>query len=337
MSHTRRPSRLQILAASASHQLGLITRDQLRAIGFSSSGIDRIVANGLLGRVLPGVFAVAGIDLGWEQKLMAAVLWAGEGSAVSHRAAARKWGFFGFDRAPIEIATTVRRRGAAPTFPDGSPVIVHRFDNNLLKDIEHIGPLPVTSVRRTIMDIAGRKHPRAERALDDALFKKITTLGHMWTLYDEEWTKGRRGIAIVRAMLVARSGPWAPTQTDLEDMYSAIVIDFRLPEPSRQVPVAIPGEREPRKLDFAHPEILLDIECDSNSYHGDNAAFELDRERDNKLRAMGWTVLRFTWAKLRYEPAEVAAIVRAVYDRLSTPSGQISPDSGDFRPLGEGG
>ncbi|MGH2731110.1 MAG: type IV toxin-antitoxin system AbiEi family antitoxin domain-containing protein [Actinomycetota bacterium] len=305
------------MAATAAHQLGLISRDQLRAIGFSDTAIARMVAAGLLRRVLQGVFGVAGTPGGMEEHLMAAYLWAGEGSAVSHRAAARKWGFWGFDGAPVEVSTTIRRRASGLLLPDGTPVVVHRVDENLLKDIEYVGPLPVTSIRRTIMDIAGRKNPRAGRALDDALFKKLVTLGQIWTLYDEEWTRGRRGIAIVRTMLRERSGPWVPTQTDLEDMYSGIVVDFSLPEPIRQFRVHFPDEPEPRRLDFAHPGVLLDIECDSHSFHGDWAACERDRDRDNKLRAMGWTVLRFTWAKLKYERAEVAAIVQAVYHRLS--------------------
>jgi hypothetical protein len=317
MPHQRRHSRLQILAATAAHQMGLISRDQLRAIGFSNAAIARLVEAGFLRRVLQGVFAVAGTPTRMEEELMAACLWAGDGSAVSHRAAAREWGLWGFKGAPVEISTTVRRRGEGPILPSGLPIIVHRMDDNLLKDIEHIGPLPITSVRRTILDIAGKKNPRAGRALDDALFKELVTLGQMWTLYDEEWTRGRRGIAIVRCMLRERSGPWVPTQTDLEDMYSDIVVDFSLPEPTRQFPVRFPGEPAPRKMDFAHPEILLDIECDSHSFHGDWGACERDRDRDNKLRAMGWTVLRFTWAKLKYERAEVATIVRTVYDHLS--------------------
>jgi very-short-patch-repair endonuclease len=41
----------------------------------------------------------------------------------------------------------------------------------------------------------------------------------------------------------------------------------------------------------------------------DRRAFERDRERDNQLRAMGWTVLRFTWAVVRYDPASMVELI----------------------------
>jgi very-short-patch-repair endonuclease len=42
----------------------------------------------------------------------------------------------------------------------------------------------------------------------------------------------------------------------------------------------------------------------------DRRAFERDRERDNELRAMGWTVLRFTLAVVRYDPDRMTELIR---------------------------
>ena len=48
------------------------------------------------------------------------------------------------------------------------------------------------------------------------------------------------------------------------------------------------------RLDFAHPRSRTAIEIDGLAYHGDQAAFRRDRQRDRDLTAAGWRVVRFT-------------------------------------------
>lgn len=54
----------------------------------------------------------------------------------------------------------------------------------------------------------------------------------------------------------------------------------------------------------------LVVEIDGRAHHSDPASFERDRERQNRLVAAGWTVLRFTWRDLTSRPAHVVATVR---------------------------
>ena len=63
-------------------------------------------------------------------------------------------------------------------------------------------------------------------------------------------------------------------------------------------------------MDFAYPAVLVDIECDSYSWHGNRQAFERDRLRDLELQKLGWIVLRFTWPQIRYEPDKVVDHIR---------------------------
>jgi very-short-patch-repair endonuclease len=51
-------------------------------------------------------------------------------------------------------------------------------------------------------------------------------------------------------------------------------------------------------LDFANPVAKVGIECDGHDYHLDK---EKDRERDQKLQALGWTIYRITGAECRIE------------------------------------
>ena len=241
---------------------------------------------------------------------MAACLWAGDGSAASHGSAAALWGFPGY-REPesVEVSTNGSRR------PKSLPVVVHRVDSHLLSEIQSVDGIPTTSVRRTLLDLCGARDRRAERALDHALLKEMTSLGRLWLLYDESWTQGRRGIAVLRAHLAERTVGRGPSDGELARLMWGIVRDFGLPTPSTEFRVDLQGYSI--HADFAYPHARLLIELDGYAYHMDRAAFEKDRERDNDLQAIGWRVLRFTWAKLRFDSRYVA---HAIGLHLPSPS-----------------
>lgn len=302
--HTRQN---QMRLRTATHQYGLLTAQQMQACGVSRFAVARRVAAGQLDPLLPGVFAISGHPHSFRRDLMGAVLHAGPGSAVSGRSAACLWGLDGFGSTIVEISTTKRKRAPA-MMPSGRRIIMHRVDGHLLPEIETVESLPATSVRKTLLDLAGLKHPRTSRALDEALRRRLTTLGNVWLLYENEWIRGRRGVAILRALLQERTPGQAPTHGDLEALFRDILRDFSLPMPIPQLPVPLGPVAV--HVDFAYPDAKLAVECDGFAWHADREAFERDRERDIELQARGWTVLRFTWAKLRYEPGYVADQVR---------------------------
>lgn len=286
----------------ADAQFGVLSRLQALKCGVTPHGIKHRIQAARWQVKLPTVYRVTGAPGSWEQDATAACLWAGEGSAISHRAAARLWGLAGFGLADIEISTVLPKRNVTLGFP------VHRVRKELLKDIDRIEGIPVTSARWTLLDLAGTKHPRAERALDQVLARELATLGQMWRLYEEQWTRGRRGIAILRSYLSVRTPGNAPDDSELERVFDEIIRDFSLPEPARQKWIHLPNQRI--RVDYCYPGSRLIIEVDSYAYHSDRETFTSDRVRDNELQASGWRVLRFTWAQLRFEPAAVAEMIR---------------------------
>ena len=61
------------------------------------------------------------------------------------------------------------------------------------------------------------------------------------------------------------------------------------------------------EVDFLWPDARLVVETDGYGSHGTRRAFERDRQRDARLTAAGYRVLRFTWWQLANEPEVVAA------------------------------
>jgi very-short-patch-repair endonuclease len=80
-----------LLARLATRQEGAVGRAQLTALGFSRNEIDNRVARGRLIRVHRGVYAVGHEALSDRGRMIAALLAAGPGAALSHRTAAYLW------------------------------------------------------------------------------------------------------------------------------------------------------------------------------------------------------------------------------------------------------
>ena len=64
------------------------------------------------------------------------------------------------------------------------------------------------------------------------------------------------------------------------------------------------------EVDFLWRRQKLIVETDGYRYHRGSVAFERDHARDNRLMALGYDVLRFTYWRVVNEPTEVVALVR---------------------------
>jgi very-short-patch-repair endonuclease len=67
------------------------------------------------------------------------------------------------------------------------------------------------------------------------------------------------------------------------------------------------------KLDRAWPEAKLAVELDGAAHHTSAEDRRRDLPRDRELAALGWLVLRFTYADVLRDPAGVRAAVLGVY------------------------
>lgn len=78
-----------------------------------------------------------------------------------------------------------------------------------------------------------------------------------------------------------------------QKLYSAIQ-DLKIPFALfGQYLQRMPGENQPFQMDFAFPQVLVDIEADGRIWHEQEGAKERDAMRDKKLAAFGWRVIRF--------------------------------------------
>jgi hypothetical protein len=283
--------------------LGVIHLDEAFANGMSHHQVLWKLRTGEWRRVLPCTFLMSGVADSWDVRALAAVKYAGPGSALSFGASARIRGWRGFEDVPVEVSTIGRKRARGLGFK------LHRCDSYLLREIETRPPFVLTTARRTVLDLFGCGHPFAERALDQGFRDGSYSLGDLWLLYEEEWIRGRRGCARLRVRLQERTPGLAPKDEDLAEELLLLIKKAKLPVPLREFPYRLPRYGHLR-FDLAYSDRLLAIECDSYGFHGDRESFDRDRARDAEAALHGWLVLRFTWAQIRYQPDFVIETIR---------------------------
>ncbi len=252
-----------------------------------------------------GVYRLAGCPSSWEQNLHALVLATGPVAAASHLSAAALLGLPGFSRAGIEVVTTRALRERTP----GA-----RVHSSRLLPPEHlttVEEIVTTTVARTLVDLAGVVPPqRTERAVDNALARRLVTLDAVRAATMLLARRGRPGIAVMRRLLADRNDGYVAPESGLEARALELIRSAGLPEPVRQLDV---GDNDGwvGRVDLAYPDHRLIIEVDSVLHHSTLLDQRADDLRDRRLRAAGWRVERVTENELA-APRVLARRLQAV-------------------------
>lgn len=284
------------LASLAGRQRGLIRYGQLLSIGVTTSGIRRRVQAGRLHRLYRGVYAVGHVALSRGARELAAVWACGPYAVLSHRSAAALWGLFRAFPARIEVSAP-RSRGRR------AGMVVHRTRCLAPEDRTEINGIPVTSLARTLVDLAEVVSPHwLARAVHEAEVKNLFDLKEIDAALAR--VPGRRGRHRLQRVLAL----YRPLEHELrsanERRFLALCRHQELPEPA---PRLIGGYL----VDFYWEDASLAIEVDGAAVHHTRRAFHEDRARDRALAAHGVQVLRVTEPDLDLA-VELAAQLREV-------------------------
>lgn len=282
------------VAAVARLQRGLISREQLRAVGLGRGAIEHRLARGRLHRVRRGVYQVghsAGPPLVRE---IAALLAYGPGSVLSHRTAAVQWQLLSPSSGPVSVTILGRDAGMRPG------VRRHRVGRLVAADLRLRDGLPVTAPASTLLDLAGEtNHRDIERAVNEALVQRLVSMGDLRSVLERRG--GRPGSPVLRRLVDKLEEP-SLTRSEAEVRMLELLRRTGLPLPRTNVKV---GRYE---VDMLWRQERLVVEIDGFAFHSTRAAFERDRRRDADLQARGLKVMRVTWKQIVEEPE--ATLVR---------------------------
>ena len=233
---------------------------------------------------------------------MAAVLACGLGAVLSHFSGAALWTLRTVD--PVIIDVTVPRRNARSR----TSIRVHRPCHLAPEDVTRCRGIPVTTVARTLIDLAEVLSSRSlERAIDEAEFLKLLSEDEVAAALARN--RGRTGAARLERTLRRHDAGSTRTRTKLEESFLALVTTSGLPRPEVNVPIGR------FTVDFLWREHRLVVETDGGASHDRAAQREEDSRRDAVLAAADYETLRFTWRQVRHRPAEVVAAVESKLTR----------------------
>lgn len=295
------------LEAFARERMGVFTLADAKAHGWSDQRIRRQVRKGCVRSVLPGVLMFAGAPSSRLARACAALAWAGEGAALCKLTSGEYHRFDAQRISPIQIMTPRRLR--APH----SQIRVYRRDDLPAEHLVTRGPLVLTSVPRTLFDLAwdlGRIS--FETAIDSALSLKKTTLQELWEMWFQLHASGRNGCVRFRASLERRTPGRPPPANRNERRFLELILSAGLPEPICQYPI-YDGDAFIARPDFAYPARRLAIQAQSVEWHEGHCRRIQDDLKASKLAACGWKVLTFWWEQLDSEPETVVSVLRRAF------------------------
>ncbi len=292
----------QAIAVIARRQFGVFSRGQAHDAGLSDESMTRRVITGRWEEVFRGVYRLAGTPITGRQRAMAAVLWGGTESAISHTTAGRllRLDAVRFDGLHLTVPSTLGLRG--------NKITVHRLAKLSTTDVVVVDGIRCTSATRTIIDCAALLGDEIlETAFEQARRMGLTTATALSRRTDELCGKGRAGSARVRRLLAAQVPRSRAMESRLEVKLARLVRGSSLPTAQRQYPVGR------FRLDFAWPSARVGCECDGFEHHGSRLAWKRDRGRLATIEAAGWRVVQVTWADVTAEPDQTLdRLARAV-------------------------
>ena len=287
----------------AARQYGVITRGQLIEAGLTPRQAERMVSSSSWRMVFPGTYTLATASTSLQQRVMAAVRWAGPSAAASFETACALRHLSDSLSEPIEVS--------APRFLRSDQVVAHRVQPWEPGEVEVANGIPVTSIERTLVDMAARElAPRVQELLDEALRRSLTNLSRLDSYVRTASGSGRHGPAALRMLLPRYMNGGGFSESILETRLRRLLDSAPLPHPVAQY-VVRNGDRFVARVDFAWPGPKVAVEAVGRKYH--EGQWERDLARLDALREAGWVVIFVTWEDVHIRPREtLTSIARAL-------------------------
>jgi Transcriptional regulator, AbiEi antitoxin/Protein of unknown function (DUF559) len=291
-----------------------MTTRELLSRGVSAARIRTLVRRGVLVPVGHGVYVravvaarVSGDQCGEQALRVTSVLaLAGPSAVGSHHSAAVIHGLDLLGRLPFGTTVTHPPGSASQTGGPGVRVHVAALPP------EHVavrGGVPVTSVARTVVDLARTSSFRSGVVVaDSALRGKLTTKAELRSVL----AACARWPGIRQARLVVEFSD-ARAESALESISRVAFRDHGLPAPELQAWVG--GDGVIGRADFLWRRYATVGEADGAVKYASPGRAISQLRRDASLRAAGFEVVHFTWDEIVRVPDQVAASIRAAFRR----------------------
>jgi hypothetical protein len=259
---------------------------------------QRRVRSGLWVPIVPGVWRHAATPATFEVRVRAQARALGRDGALAGAAAAAWWGLDGFSGESEAVLFIVPRTRRWRTSPQVKTTRDWRSTDLMWRD-----GVRTTNVTRVVLDLAefGESVRRIESAIDSGIRFRFTSVPTLQRRIAAAGAQGRRGIPLLRELMLDSGG-----ESALERRFLRLMREAGLPRPRTQVVYARESGRAMR-VDFEFPNGLI-VEVSGRLGHTSDRDRQRDARRRNALK--GRPFCEFTTADVLDDPAYVVSTVR---------------------------
>ena len=267
---------------------GVASVPDLVRLGMSEATAYRLVRDGRLDRILPGVVRSLQFPE-TDMQVYAAACARNPAALVGFTSACRLWGY----RKVVDLGQYILvPHGVSPELPG---VVVRRCRRIDPVDIvERPDGIRLTSPPRTLFDSADMLgFSTARSVMEQVLHEQMCTLGTITDTVARLAHPNRPGTRTMTAVIASRPAWRTALHSDLEMRVLDEIERQRLPTPITQCPVFLPNGITIH-LDFGWPQWRVGIEVDHPAWHAGVEDHHRDTTRDRKAGTIGWLVPRLS-------------------------------------------
>jgi hypothetical protein len=274
--------------------LGVFRGHDAVAAGVTRKQLWTLRGQGVIERVLPDTYRVSTVQRSNEQRLRAALAWAGDAAAAAGRSAGEVYGLEGVRSTLTEIAVP-------PTFrPRSQDVIVHRGTERALM-VRWVRGLRVTGVECTLVQLATcLDYEALEIAAEDARRRHLTSVPALRRYLDRHGRSGRPGVRAIRE-LVRQLDPHHAARSTLEVKTRRLLVTHGITNFEREFPLEWNGRTH--RYDFGFRRERTILETNGRRWHDDPLDYEVDNEKWSVPGRHGYRMVFATWDKVTRHPA----------------------------------
>ena len=292
--------RFRAIAARAATQHSVVSVAQLRAEGIDSSTRAKWQKRGLISRLGPRSFTMAGSTPTFERAIAAGLADLAGFGVVAGRAGAKLYTLDGFSEDAVEFLISRGHRGYSTCG------LVCSTDRPLTRaDVVMVRGFRCLTAERLILESPRFKFSRGEteNAIDSSIRLRLVAEQRLRTRVISEHRRAINGSRVLLDALVDIGG-----ESRLERWFLRIVREAGMPRPMLQKTYR-DGARTIARVDAYFPGGLV-VELSGHGTHASRRQRQVDAQRQTELTLRGLRVLTFTYEDIRDRPAWVIARLR---------------------------
>lgn len=311
------------LEAVARRSHGVFTTAEADGCGVPRSTVRDRIATGAYRRLFPGVLTHGSTPDSYLLRLTAAARHVGGEACLSRMTAADLHGIPGARRPDrIHVLVTARTFERTDT---NTAIRVHRTDYFLQDHITERGGLSVTTVERTLCDVAhATSYARLRSMVAGSVRTGLATAASIRTTIDDLGRfRGKRKLV----PLVDELSPLEATaDSGLESLFLRVTTRHGIP-PTAMNHRITDAHGHTRYLDAVYLPERLPVELDGRSAHGTLVDWHDDLRRENAVvLGGGWHApLRYSWDDLQRRPTGVCAEIERALTAIRSSTQRALP------------